>query len=186
MTNLSILELFILSCIDRGRTTPYTMQREAGLSLGATSPTLPRLAKQGLVRRETGRTATNRPKHEYSLTPAGKEQVRAGWRAHIETGDGLPADLDALLRLVDMAKHYGAKPGQLASLVKDAAVTRRQMSKRCSLELPRPDAKEAFGYRNIRAKLDAARYKAEAEGLSRLASDLDRKQSGPTSGKQVR
>ena len=172
MKNLSILELFILSCIDRGHTTPYAMQREAGLSLGATSPTLPKLAKQGLVRRETGRTATNRPKHEYTLTTAGKEQARQGWKALVEEDTNPPADLDALLRLVDMAQYYGAGPGQLVRLMKDAAVARRQMGKRCSLEFSGAKTKEAFGYRSTRAKLDALRYKAEAEGLSGLAANF--------------
>ena len=175
MKKLSLLELFILSCIDRGYTTPYAMQRDVGLSLGATSPTLPKLAKQGLVRRETRRTATNRPKHEYTLTPAGKEQARQGWKAHLETDSGPPADLDALLRLVDMALYYGAKPGILAELVKGAAVARGQMAKRCSLEFSGTKAKEALNYRNIRAKLDALRYKAEAEGLSKLAENLGNK-----------
>ncbi len=185
MKDLSILELFILSCIDRGHTTPYAMQREAGLSLGATSPTLPKLAKQGLVQRKTGRTATNRPKHEYTLTAAGKEQAQHGWKAHLEADVGPPADLDALLRLVDMAQHYGAKPVRLGALLKHASVARRQMGKRCSLELLEAAAKEPFGYRKIRARLDAARYKAESEGLNRLATDLGRKPSGRTSGKQL-
>ena len=175
MNTLSILELFILSHIDRGHTTPYAMQREAGLSLGATSPTLPKLAKKGLVRRDTGRTATNRPKHEYALTAAGKEQARQGWKAHLEPDGNPPTDIDALLRLVDIAQHYGAEPAQLAALANDAAVARRLMSKRCSLEFTGTKANEAFGYRNIRAKLDAQRYKAEAEGLSSLAENLGRK-----------
>jgi DNA-binding PadR family transcriptional regulator len=175
MNALSILELFILSCIDRGHTTPYAMQREAGLSLGATSPTLPRLAKQGLVRRETGRTATNRPKHEYTLTATGKEKARQGWKAYLGADANPPADLDALLRLVDMAQHYGAQTGQLVALMKDAAVARRLMAKRCSLEFSGTKAKETLCYRNIRAKLDALRFKAEAEGLSSLAENLGHK-----------
>lgn len=175
MNALSILELYILSCIDRGHATPYAMQREAGLSLGATSPTLPKLANKGLVRRETGRTATNRPKHEYTLTAAGKEKARQGWKAHLKTGVVPAADLDALLRLVDMGRYYGAKPGELAVILKDAAVARWQMAKKCTLEFSGTTAKEAFGYTTIRAKLEAARYKAEAQALSRLATELGRK-----------
>jgi DNA-binding MarR family transcriptional regulator len=175
MKNLSILELFILSCIDRGYGTPYAMQREAGLSLGATSPTLPKLAKQGLVRRETGRTATNRPKHEYALTATGKEKARQGWKAYLESDAKPPADLDALLRLVDMAQHYGAEPAQLAVLMKDAAVARGQLAKKYSLDFSETKAKAVFGYRNIRAKLDALRYKAEADGLASLAENLGHK-----------
>jgi DNA-binding PadR family transcriptional regulator len=177
MNALSILELYILSHIDRGHTTPYAMQREAGLSLGATSPTLPRLAKQGLVRRKTGRTATNRPKHEYALTPTGKEKARQGWKAYLEAGTSPPTDLDAFLRLVDMAQHYGAEPGQVVALMKNAALARRQMAKRCSLEFSGTKAKAVFGYRNIRAKLDSLRHKAEAEGLSSLAENLGHKRS---------
>ena len=175
MKNPSILELFILSSIDRGYTTPYLMQREAGLSLGATSPTLPKLAKNGLVRRENGRTATNRPKHEYKLTPAGKEQVRQGWKAYLQSDADPPADLDALLRLIDIASHYSITPAKLAAIARRAAMLRRKMAKSCLLELSVATSKNTSGFLNTRAKLDALRYQAEAMGLSRLAADLARK-----------
>ncbi len=175
MKNLSILELFILSSIDRGHSTPYLMQRAAGLSLGATSPTLPKLAKNGLIRRENSRTATNRPRHEYTLTPAGKEQVRQGWNAYLQPDATPPADLDSLLRLIDMGSYHAVEPARLANLAKRAAILRRKMAKSCLLEASVATSKNASAFLNTRTKLDALRYEAEAVGLSRLASDLAKK-----------
>ena len=44
------LDLFILALIDGGVSTPYELQKTAGLSQGATVPALQRLLKAGLVR----------------------------------------------------------------------------------------------------------------------------------------
>ncbi len=173
MKELSILELFILSCIDRGCTTPYLMQREGGLSLGATSPTLPRLAKLGLVRRATEKTSRNRPRHEYSLTSEGKQQVKLGWRTHLDAPVP-PADLDALLRLLDMAMHNGASTSELTEVVNRAARSRASMAERVSLEAAELQLPQSVSYRSAKVKLDSIRYRAEADGLSALASEIGR------------
>jgi DNA-binding PadR family transcriptional regulator len=175
MKVLSILELFILSCINRGLTTPYLMQREGGLSLGATSPTLPKMVKLGLVHRFTDETPTNRPRHEYSLTREGKQQVKLGWKTHLEAPTP-PSDLDALLRLVEMAKYNGAVAVPLAELVKRAAKSRANMAERCSLEAASLDA-APVSYRAAKANLDSLRYHAEADGLMALASEIGKQGS---------
>jgi DNA-binding PadR family transcriptional regulator len=122
-----------------GAHAPYLMQREGGLSLGATSPTLPKLVKLGLVQRLTEKTPTNRPRHEYSLTNEGKQQAKRGWKAHLDSS-APPADLDALLRLVELATNNGALAAQVADLVKRAAKSRANLSERCSLEASQVDS----------------------------------------------
>jgi len=176
MKELSILELFILSCIDRGLTTPYLMQREGGLSLGATSPTLPKLVKLGLVHRSAEKTSTNRPRHEYALTKEGKQQAKLGWKGHLESST-TPSDLDALLRLIDLATSNGAAAAQLAELVKRAAKSRANMAERCSLEASELKSVMTGSYRAAKAKLDCLRYHAEAEGLASLASEIVKQHS---------
>lgn len=171
MKRLSILELFILSCIDRGLTTPYSMQREGGLSLGATSPTLPKLVKLGLVRRSNQKTSRNRPRHDYSLTKEGKQEVKLGWRAHLEAS-APPADLDALLRLVDMASYYGSAATAVAELVKRAASSRATMAEKSSLEAAELKSLLPLSYRAAKARLDYLRYGAESDGLDTLASEI--------------
>lgn len=173
MKELSILELFILSCIDRGLTTPYLMQREGGLSLGATSPTLPKLVKLGLVRRTTEKTSRNRPRHDYSLTSEGKQQVKRGWRTHLDA-PAPPADLDALLRLLDMAIYNGASTSAITELVTRAARSRANMAERVSLEVAEVQPAQSVSYRSAKVKLDSIRYRAEADGLNALASEIGR------------
>jgi hypothetical protein len=64
--------------------------------------------------------AKNRPRHEYKLTPAGKQAAQSGWKAHFqETSAGI--DLDSLLRIVDVAFHYGADKKKIKSFLKHAA-----------------------------------------------------------------
>lgn len=176
MKQLSILELFILSCIDRGLTTPYQMQREGGLSLGATSPTLPKLVKLGLLRRTTEKTSRNRPRHDYSLTKEGRQQVKLGWRTRLDASIN-PADLDGLLRLVDMATYYGAGVMPVAEFLRRAARSRANMAERCSLEAAALDSAAAVSYRAAKAKLDSLRYHAEADGLTALASEMGKQGS---------
>jgi DNA-binding PadR family transcriptional regulator len=46
----SDLDLFVLALIQSGLSTPYALQREAGLSPGATIPAIQRMLDAGFVR----------------------------------------------------------------------------------------------------------------------------------------
>src|ERR1700733_14201594 len=48
----SVLDLFILSLLDRGLETPYDLNRQGGLSLGSTVPALRRLESAGPIKRK--------------------------------------------------------------------------------------------------------------------------------------
>src|ERR1700749_923621 len=77
------LDLFVLALIDSGVSTPYELQKAAGLSQGATIPALQRLLDARLVRQAKpgarGRT-------DYQTTAAGKRLMKNGWLALIEKG----------------------------------------------------------------------------------------------------
>ena len=63
------LDLFVLALIDGGVSTPYELQKSAGLSQGATIPTLKRLLEARLVRQ--GKPGV-RGRTDYKVTSAGK------------------------------------------------------------------------------------------------------------------
>ena len=88
--NLSVLDAFILSLLDRGLETPYDLQRQGGLSLGASTPELLRLVKAELVKRAEGASSTNRPRHQYQLTTTGKREARAAWKPFLNDSEPPP------------------------------------------------------------------------------------------------
>ena len=76
----AVLDLYVLSLLDRGLETPYSLQREGGLSLGASTPSLRRLSTAHLVKRKEEQGSTNRPRHAYALTATGRDIARTGWQ----------------------------------------------------------------------------------------------------------
>lgn len=114
---LSILDLFVLSMLDRGLATSYELQREAGLSLGGTLPALRRLTNAGLLIKAEAKSPTRRPRHEYRLTPPGKDKARKGWKEHLSAAK-VAADVDSLLRLVDVADHYKAPRSEIVAFLR--------------------------------------------------------------------
>lgn len=114
---LSILDLYILSLIDRGLSSRYELQRRVGLSLGSSIPALRRLEKAKLVVQHIGTSTGKRPRHELKLSAAGRRAARTGWRRYL-SGPDHSIDLDSILRLVDMADHYGAAHSEIAQFLK--------------------------------------------------------------------
>src|SRR5258708_23229447 len=74
----SVLELFILSVLDRGLETPYDLNRQGGLSLGSTVPALRRLETAGLVRKKAAVGSSKRPRHWFQLSAAVRQLARGG------------------------------------------------------------------------------------------------------------
>ena len=96
------LELFVLALIDDGVSTPYELQRAAGLSPGATIPVLRRLLEGGFVR--VGKAGL-RGRMSYGLTAGGRQRLKVGWKDLIDIGPG--SDLDADLRVALLALFIG-------------------------------------------------------------------------------
>ena len=168
---LSVLDLFLMSMLDRGAQSPYELQRLAGVSLGASVPSLRRLTASKLVTREEGTAATNRPRHEYKLTAAGKQAARIGWKTYLQEAS-TSLDLDSLLRIVDMAFHCGAEKKAIKSFLKQAAGSRALMAEKAGLAEKGFASPDMASYMRMRASCDAIRLRAESDAFSSLATSL--------------
>ncbi len=169
----SVLEFFILSQLDRGLQTPYDLLQE-GLSLGSTIPALRRLEKAGLVRKKAAPAGSSRrPRHGYELSTAGRKLARSGWIPLLK--DRAPADIEAVLRLVDLATHYQTVPADIAAFLETAASERRPPR---SLSGTRHGAvQDSLGLVITRESWDAIRLRAESRYLAGLARSLRRRKA---------
>jgi DNA-binding PadR family transcriptional regulator len=166
----SLLDLFVLSQLDRGLQTPYDLLQQGGLSLGSTVPTLRRLGKAGLVRKKARPAGSSRrPRHCYELSAAGRKLARKGWIQLLK--DRPPSDLDAVLRLADLAQHYGAKVADIASLFQRAARDRKVSSKQASSGRGKSGVAPLL-YVATKNDWDACRLAAEARFLVGLAKSV--------------
>ncbi len=169
---LSILDLFILSLLDRGLETKYDLQRQGGVSVGSSTAVLRRLEAARLIRGRDDTGDSNRPRHHYELTASGRRAVRQGWQASLASAEEL--DIDAVLRMVDVAAHYGATPGEIATFLADA-IAQRQSAPAVTRLGGDPQARIPLGYLSVRKRWDAARSEAEANFLTALATHWRRK-----------
>src|ERR1019366_7723728 len=92
------LDLFVLALIDGGVSTPYQLQKEAGLSQGATIPAVKRLLEARFVRQ--GKPGA-RGRTDYKVSAAGKRLLRDAWLPLVEAGPS--GDLDSDLRVALLA-----------------------------------------------------------------------------------
>ena len=171
----SILEIFILSLLDRGLETPYELRRQGGLSLGASTPALRRLSKAKLVTLDEKSSATNRPRHVYKVTLSGAETARIGWKPFLGA-ENLPPDLDSVLRIIDVAVYYRADKKKIAEFATRAANQRQVLAEQAASA--RAYAAPGFSYTAQRLKFDGERFLAEAMGLFELAKQVTRKSGG--------
>jgi DNA-binding PadR family transcriptional regulator len=181
----SITELFILSLIDRGLKSKYDLQRKAGISLGSSSPALIRMQAAKLVIRDVDSSQGKRPRHELRLSVAGKKLAREGWRSELDNLDG---DIESVLRLVDIASHYGAKPSEISKLLVTAASTRPRVAR--SSSSTRGAQTDTFAIAATQAQWELAKSRAETRVLLKLANSADADKSTrstkPTPAKRPR
>lgn len=180
--SLSVLDVFVLSMLDRGAKSAYDLRRRAGISLGASTPSLRRLVKNKLVTLEKDRSPTNHRRNSVELTAAGREQARKGWKSWLVDNSGV-TDLDSLLRIADMASQYGADPYRIKKFLKSAGETKLLMAdsaKGTARALPH-SGKLIYG--KMRSRCDENRLRAEADALFQIASDIKRPQ-GVARGQQ--
>lgn len=169
-----MLDLFILSVLDRGLETPYDLNRQGGLSLGSTVPALRRLATAGLVRKNAAVGSSKRPRHWFQLSAAGRKLARGGWIPLLM--DQPPSDFDAVLRLADMAQHYRARPADIVTFLEAAASERRS-----SARVSEPhEMRDSLGLTATRKAWDVARLRAEAKFLEGLAKPFGQNHANAT------
>ena len=162
-----ILDLYILSLLERGLETPYDLNRKGGISLGASTPALKRLIDNKLVRRANGPAAGKRRANRYSLTEAGREQAHQGWRPYFKELR-VPADLDSVLRLVDLAMQHKLKQAQITEFLKQAARDRSDLAREAGARMATRQ-QNPLSYAATRSIWDWTRLEAEAQAMSDLA-----------------
>jgi DNA-binding PadR family transcriptional regulator len=177
---MSTLELFILAMIERGFETPYELHRNAGLSLGATNPALKRLNKARLIAMEKESTESNRPRHRYALTSAGRNALQLARKQPSQTATG--KDLDTTLRSVVLAILF-SKPEKARDILLQSAATRSSLA--AVRKLDSSSAKGQLQTFNsmdpLKAFVESSRCSAEAKAFRELAAFLKtpRKSKGP-------
>jgi len=138
-----------------------------------------------LVIQDIDASQGKRPRHELKLSAAGKKLAREGWRTQLDTLDG---DIEAVLRLVDMASHYGAKPSEISKLLVTAASRRPRVAWSSS---PTRDAQtDTSAIAAAQARWELAKSQAETRFLLKLANaalaDKSTRSTKSTPAKQPR
>jgi DNA-binding PadR family transcriptional regulator len=168
---MSILELFILAMIEQGFETPYALHRRAGISLGATNPALKRLSEAKLIVMAAESTASNRPRHRYSLTSAGKKALDLARKRQSQAVKTI--DVDETLRSAVLALIF-RKPEEARNILLQSATARFSLAS--ARKLDSSSAKMQLKGFNcmdpLKAFVEGFRYEAEAEAFRTLATFL--------------
>jgi DNA-binding PadR family transcriptional regulator len=165
------LDLFVLALIDGGVSTPYELQKAAGLSQGATNPALQRLLAARIVRQ--GKPGV-RGRTDYKVTATGKKLLRNGWLPLIEGGPS--GDLDSDLRVALLAIWGSGDRRLAADFLRQSAD--KMMESIATTELagdPRDVTPLARWYTDLRSATTKALLTAEADAIRAMADALPRK-----------
>jgi DNA-binding PadR family transcriptional regulator len=164
------LDLFILALIAGGVSTPYELQKAAGLSQGATIPALQRLLEARLVRQ--GKPGA-RGRTNYKVSAAGKKLLRDGWLPLIEAGPS--GDLDSDLRVALLAI-WGSGDRRLAAdfLRQSGDKKMESIAKTELVSDPGEVTPLARWYTDLRSQTAKALLKAECSVVRAMADSLPR------------
>ncbi|MGA1984048.1 MAG: hypothetical protein ABSG84_16485 [Acidobacteriaceae bacterium] len=168
------LDLFILALIDGGVSTPYELQKTAGLSQGATIPVLKRLLKARVVRQ--GKPGV-RGRTDYKVTAAGSKALKAGWLPLVEAGPS--GDIDSDLRVALLALWGSGDRGIAAEFLRESA--HKKMALQANAETtPDPGnvAPLARWYLEMRSAAAKALLTAECSVIRAMADSLPRSLTG--------
>src|ERR1039457_3912197 len=165
------LDLFVLALIDGEVSTPYELQKAAGLSQGATNPALQRLLEARLVRQgkpgARGRTG-------YKATAAGKKLLRDGWLPLIEAGPS--GNLDSDLRVALLAICAGGDRRLAANDLRRSADKKTESIAAAELTgNPGAVVPLARWYTDLRSETAKALLSAESTAIRAMADALPRK-----------
>ena len=167
------LDLFVLALIDSGVSTPYELQKAAGLSQGATVPALQRLLDARLVRQ--GKPGA-RGRTDYQATAAGKRLLKDGWLALIEQGPS--GDVDSDLRVALLAL-WGAGDRRLAADFLRQSADMKMESLAAAEQIGNPGVLPPLAqwYNDLRSWTAKALLSAESEAIRTMAEALPRRLS---------
>jgi DNA-binding PadR family transcriptional regulator len=168
------LDLFVLALIDGGVSTPYELQKLAGLSQGATIPALQRLLEARFVRQ--GKRGA-RGRTDYKVTAAGRKLLETGWLSLVDAGPS--GDIDADLR-VALLTIWASGDSRLAmEFLRESADRKKALQATAE---PTGDTSTvpplARWYVEMRAGAAKAVLSAESNALCKTAKALPRKLTG--------
>jgi DNA-binding PadR family transcriptional regulator len=167
------LDLFVLALIDSGVSTPYALQKAAGLSQGATIPALQRLLEARFVRH--GKPGS-RGRTDYQVTAAGKGLLKHGWFGLIE--DGPTGDVDSDLRVALLALLGGGERRLAGDFLRQSADRKTE-----SVSAAEPMGNSGDlpplprWYNDLRSSTARALLTAETGAIRAMADALPRKLS---------
>jgi len=166
------LDLFVLALIDGGVSTPYQLQKAAGLSQGATNPALQRLMAARFVRQ--GKPGA-RGRTDYKVTAAGRKLLQDGWLPLIEAGPS--GDLDSDLRVALLAIRGSGDRRLAVDFLRESGD--KKMESIAAIELTSDAASPlARWYADLRSATVKALVTNEAEAIRAVADALPRKLTG--------
>jgi DNA-binding PadR family transcriptional regulator len=171
--NLPIIDVFILSMLDRGAQSAYDLLRIAGVSLGASTPSLARLLDLKFVTRAEASSGTKRVRYAFRLTASGRNATRNGWKDLLTSGS-TSLDLDSTLRIVDIASHYGAPSDTIRSFLRRAGTARLRLANKANASKVSGSGSK-LTYRSLKDQCDARRLCSEADVLLKAAESLRRR-----------
>jgi DNA-binding PadR family transcriptional regulator len=167
------LDLFVLALIDSGISTPYELQKAAGLSPGATIPALQRLLETGCVRQ--GKPGP-RGRTDHKITPAGKKLLKHAWRALLD--DGPSGDLDADLRVALLTLSAGGERRLAVDFLRQSSDKKvAAMETVAEDSTSDADAPLAIWYSRLRSAAAKSLLKGESVAVLAMAEHLPRKLS---------
>ena len=162
------LDLFVLALIDSGVSTPYELQKAAGLSQGATVPALRRLLDARFVRQ--GKPSA-RGRIDHQVTAAGKRLLKDGWLALIEEGPS--GDVDSDLRVALLAL-LGSGDRRLAADFLRQSADKKMESVTAAEPIGNPGALPPLPrwYSDLRSSTTKALLTAESVAIRAMADAL--------------
>jgi DNA-binding PadR family transcriptional regulator len=158
------LDLFLLACVEQGLGSAYDLKVEAGISPGASLPSLARLKRLGFI--SPGKIGA-RGKVIFAATPNGRAFLQGNWYALLE--QTVPVEMDSILRVAALGRMMGAKPSEVRDFLKRASDSRLRDSEQRKLEVVQGLALGKQSYQSMRAVVDAARLRAESTALKSLS-----------------
>jgi DNA-binding PadR family transcriptional regulator len=168
------LDLFVLALIDGGVSTPYELQKAAGLSQGATIPALQRLLEARLVRQ--GKPGA-RGRTDYKVSAAGKKLLRDGWLPLIEAGPS--GDLDSDLRVALLAIWGSGDRRLAADFLRQSGDKKLESIATTELAVDPGDVTPlARWYTDVRFEAAKALLTAECSVIRAMADSLPRSLTG--------
>jgi DNA-binding PadR family transcriptional regulator len=167
------LDLFVLALVADGISSPYELQKTAGLSQGATIPALRRLVEEGFVQQAKPGV---RGRSDHRITREGRKLLKTGWNELLDAGPS--GNLDADLRVALLSLWAGGERRLAADFLRQSAASRAEAVKLTEEDdAPNSSAPLATWYARLRSSAAKVLLRGESAAAMAMAEALPRKLS---------